>query len=442
MKKIFILSLAALALLSACKKDSLTDSTNSFTATIEQSAAKTTLDANRNVNWEQATDKININGVEFTCQNVDGTNHTQATFTSSSSVDANLNSPLYVAYYPASYYYDNAMHLPAIQNYDATTNGISNLPMYAQSDNHNLVFKNLCGVLAITVSSSDFSEVRSITVTADKRLNGAFEVQNGSTTPTIHFTGGTASDAEKMVTLFMETVVDITSGNKTFYIAIPDETYSSLKIDVIGKSSTSIIAKRMQTNSSSIRVERNKIYQIPFNGTKITNGAALAISASGLTTRNWVQLWNGGPLFATINLGETTMAGNTKKYGWSESASSNDSATMVWGSVWKVPTQAEMNELLLAASTTSSTKVSCDFISNGGVYGFSFKGRETDYTTNSLFLPDQQGTAAGGAGYYWSGTSASSDNGYSMNLWYDGSMRSSWQTYSKSYGQLILPILK
>ena len=442
MKKYLILSLAALALLSGCKKDNDGDAT-AFTATIEQSGDKTTLGSNNYPNWVQG-DKIKIEAVEFSASTVNGTT---ATFTSSNTVTAGADGK-YHAYYPADIYDGTTVTLPAIQTYDATANGIGNLPMYAESTGHNLVFKNLCGVLAITVQQSQMTTVKSITVKANgKRLNGAFTVSGYSTNnPTINFSSpSTSNAADTMVTLLMETAVEIPNGGQTFYIAIPAATdYTTLTIEVMGKftegGTEKTTAKRMRTNSTPKTIARNTIYSIPFSGSNVTSGTALVKSASGRTTCDWVQLWDGGPLWATVNVGatisdhnnlsataETVRGGSSISnyttanvgglYCWGGKTFTNfrvgtgtaqdgenadyyysdaigniagtdrDIAKGLWGSNWRMPTQAELNKLKNSTYCTWPSGFDTKGTSPNTIQGRTVTGAGTGYNSNSIFLP-------------------------------------------------------
>ena len=102
---------------------------------------------------------------------------------------------------------------------------------------------------------------------------------------------------------------------------------------------------------------------------------------------DWVQLWAGGPKFATTNLGETTATGYTATYAWTESGSATDAAATNWSSNWKVPTKDDLSELHLAASSTGSSNISCTYTQQGSVYGFLFTGTTSGYTDNSIFIP-------------------------------------------------------
>ena len=167
-----ILSIAVIAaafVAASCQKENLQENTapegnaSIFTATIETGAdTKTTVErvdgteVIYKTKWEN-TDKISINGVTYTAT-PDATDATKATFTKDSG-DAPTGP--FNAYFPANMYSDSKATLPETYDYE---DGKYNMPMYAQSSTTSLPFKNLCGVLAITVKGTDFTSVSSIEV--------------------------------------------------------------------------------------------------------------------------------------------------------------------------------------------------------------------------------------------------------------------------------------
>lgn len=125
----------------------------------------------------------------------------------------------------------------------------------------------------------------------------------------------------------------------------------------------------------------------------------------------WVQLWAGGPKFATENVKD-------KMY-WPEAAKTGDS--YVWGKNWRTPTKEEMEVFVpksgfygpdyenINAACTATYKLNKD-----GVYGVEFTGKQPGYTKSTLFLrTDGQNTGWDTAGYL---TSSVGDNGYGSNL--------------------------
>ena len=316
----------------------------------------------------------------------DGSIATKATFEKDG--DAATGST-FSAYYPADLYDGTTATLPATQDYEAGK--ISNLPMYAESTDHNLTFKNLCGVLAITVNSSDFSSVNSIEVKSDKQMNGAF---TASADGTLAFTSKTLEAADKMVTLNFASAKTI-SSSETFYIAVPANAAHNFIIKVTGNSKTKAMATKA---ASGINVERNTIYSITFS-------------------ENAIQLWADGPYFATCNLGATNPGDYGNYYAWGETTtkstynwstytlcsgsettmtkyctnssygtvdnktvleSGDDAATANWGNNWRMPTGDE-----LVNGTNCLYKMSSTWTAQNSHNGRQFTGSNG----NSIFLP-------------------------------------------------------
>jgi len=254
MKKTLILAAAAIAALSACTKEIEVTPINDtkapvFSATIEPET-KTTLANGTKVNWEN-TDEVSVNGTVYTV--APGSDATTATLTKKNSGDGSPASP-YKAYYPASMYSAGTATLPASYAY---TEGKFNMPMYAENTETTLAFKNLCGVLAITIPSTQMPSVTSITVSSDQQMNGAF---TATTAGVLTFDDKTLEAADKKVTLTFSEAKTITSS-ETFCIPVPAGTHNPLTITVTNGS----IVKVMKTKKTGgVSVERSKIYPITF----------------------------------------------------------------------------------------------------------------------------------------------------------------------------------
>ena len=454
MKKYVYMAVAAIAVLSSCTKEeesnaSLNDN-GSFYATIEDGSTRTTLDSDKKVLWSESH-KININGTAYTLSDGNGT--TKAKFTGES-----VSGTPYNAYYPANICSGTTATLPATQEYDATTNGISNLPMYAQSTTHDLVFKNLCGVLAITVPQSEMTTVSSITVYADQQLNGAISVNYNSGDPTVTFSPAQTADEYKKVTLTFASAKTI-STSETFYIAIPAQTYSTLDIVVAGEKAVTngtVTAKLLTSKASSMQVLRNNIYSITFSNATAIRGTA-AVSSTDRSSCGWVQLWKDGPRFAEFNVGATisdyanATVYNTANVGglyrWcatvpnnmrdnssasddhstSYNISTNDTSKKLWGDSWLMPEKAQLEAL---NSTENCDWSYCDgetslYASGCTLKGWKVSGKAgTVYASNNIFLPLAGYTWSGNgstgqtgvAGYYWSTALDGSDNAYRLDI--------------------------
>ncbi len=105
-------------------------------------------------------------------------------------------------------------------------------------------------------------------------------------------------------------------------------------------------------------------------------GTAKAVINNVEEDVDWVQLWAGGPKFATQNVTGTMT--------WT---AANENT--FWGGNWRVPTKDEMNGLVGNVAgditfTTSTVKV--EYLQKNNEFGFEFTGVQPGYTKNSIFL--------------------------------------------------------
>lgn len=120
-------------------------------------------------------------------------------------------------------------------------------------------------------------------------------------------------------------------------------------------------------------------------------------------TVGWVQLWAGGPKFATQNV--------AKRMNWTTAVKNE-----FWGGNWRVPTKDEMG--LSANDAVNVKKVNAVYCIENGVLGFKFTGITPGYTNVSLFLPANSGALDYyGEATYWTATQVGSNNaGYQLSL--------------------------
>ena len=133
-------------------------------------------------------------------------------------------------------------------------------------------------------------------------------------------------------------------------------------------------------------------------------GKANATIGSETKEIGWVQLWAGGPKFATQNVAGTMR--------WTAAKENT-----FWGPKWRVPTKDEMG--LFANYTVNTEKVSAVYRCNeNGVWGFEFTGITPGYTNVSLFLPANPGALdSRGEATYWTATPVGSNTaGYQLSL--------------------------
>ena len=126
--------------------------------------------------------------------------------------------------------------------------------------------------------------------------------------------------------------------------------------------------------------------------------------------KKWVQLWPGGPKFATENVAKTL--------NWSEATAK--SSAYVWGANWRTPTKDEMNFVNTVKDPTNEhnnrlipLNTKAEIQVQNGKYGILYTGIQPGYTDKSIFLPfDGDHSYLGGD--YW--TSTEGKKGYGTIL--------------------------
>lgn len=141
----------------------------------------------------------------------------------------------------------------------------------------------------------------------------------------------------------------------------------------------------------------------------------------------WVQLWAGGPKFATQNVAGTMT--------WTAAVNTN-----LWGDNWRLPTKEEMIGLVGSTDVGNSfmtNTVKVEYLQENNVFGFKFTGVQPGYTENSIFLPtveDEEHDAEAGYGRYWtSDPVAGTRTGYSFDLSYS---KGGFYTYTTHLSQV------
>lgn len=221
------------------------------------------------------------------------------------------------------------------------------------------------------------------------------------------------------------------------------------------------------TKQNSFKVTANGDYHLiwdakaELSSTRCTN---MVVSVNLLRWRDKVQLWEGGPYWATTNIGAEKPEdygyyfwwGDTVGYkrendkwvasdgsnsnfsftsgnaltrgksnstlqseGWTTAdgvlAPEHDAAHKHWGGDWRMPTYQELGDLYYMCDWTWTTM--------NGVNGYIVRGKG-DYASNSIFLPcagfgdGPSLVNTGSIGDYWSSVPGSDDNFYGDNFYY------------------------
>ena len=178
----------------------------------------------------------------------------------------------------------------------------------------------------------------------------------------------------------------------TYYVAVP----AGVQIAIYNGNT-----KRAATKAAGLTA--GKYYTVT---TSNVSGTAEATINGSTETIGWVQLWAGGPKFATENVKEKML--------WDEAAKTGDN--YVWGKNWRTPTNYEMMEFVpkdgLYGPDYENINAACTatYKSKDGVFGVEFTGKQPGYTKSTLFLPTDEKEHAN---YL---TSSDGDKGYGSSL--------------------------
>lgn len=173
-----------------------------------------------------------------------------------------------------------------------------------------------------------------------------------------------------------------------------------------------------------------------------TIGAAQATINGSEVEVIWVQLWENGPKFAEHNIGASKASEKGSPLTFAQATATGNN--YAWGSNWRTPTKDELNEFYNATYGGGSTKVKCEYATVDGVKGFRFTGKETGYTSNSIFIPAQDFVNADAYIYLWSSTETGSSNAWSLRIYryYNGTWYQGWYDVQKTSGFYVRPVLK
>lgn len=201
-----------------------------FTATTEEKAeTRTTISDNTNdfgsysLYWSKG-DEISIfdgnNTSYYTTEN-DGESYGEFTHKEGS---INLSAYVYTAFYPSKITKSN-MILPANQSY--VQNDVSDFPMVAISSTKDLEFKNMCGIIRLSINCEDtgFVDVSKISLSADNLgMSGEFSIGEDNAAIVVG-TDGVVLTCEVSVCLYKSVATD-------FNIVVPKGDYNPLKVKI------------------------------------------------------------------------------------------------------------------------------------------------------------------------------------------------------------------
>lgn len=122
----------------------------------------------------------------------------------------------------------------------------------------------------------------------------------------------------------------------------------------------------------------------------------------------WVQLWAGGPKFATENV--------KQKMKWEDAVKTGDN--YVWGKNWRTPTKEEMNGFIKNGYEVNTDNVKVVYTLKNGVYGLEFTGVQPGYTKSTLFFPSDVQNPDYGEGIYLTSSNGQAEHGLGSGFMY------------------------
>lgn len=385
MKKTLLFLIAATAMMmTGCSNDDFGGATQGMTlnATVEQPASRATMTEETDGNYQFIfTDKDQINVTNTQVSNYYTFTKLGETFTSTDAKTTTAAADWY-AYFPGNTVNlaGQTGDLTGVANYYACAGKTASATTGA--DGLTIALKPQVAILRI-VKVDGNSTTCNINVKTSEGYVSSLEAAKGTTKFTVKTSGSKVSLLNKQ-------------DPGIYYIAVP----AGVKIAIFN-GDTQLKATK------DPGLTAGKYYTVT---TGDVTGKANATINGEIKEVKWVQLWAGGPKFATQNV-DGTMS-------WTAA-----NANTFWGGNWRVPTKDEMNGLVGSSTdnsfTTNSVKV--EYLQENNEFGFKFTGVQPGYTRNSIFLPvvgEKHDILSGHSNYWTSYQDASTKYCSTLSLWY------------------------
>ena len=420
-------------------------------------------------------------GAKFTTDAATG--ETSAEFTGTVASGSALGS---YAVYPYSdkhsFTSDKALmyNLPATYTYNKVESGIfsktedetttyrstsTNIPMVGTINGESIDFKHIGGLVVIRIDKM-FDKEGILTVTADQQLCGDFTIGDLSADGAAIVTSTSAATTDnKTVKITFSGATG--KGVGVFCLPLATGSYSGVKIEI------NYGYEKQTVNYGNLYVARGSVNAIPLYTISRALGKWSESGSGGTYTLNGQKFVDLGlsVLWATCNVGASASTEDGNYYAWGEVETKksymgigykyginlqnftkynttdglktleaeDDAATMNWGSGCRMPTYAEIGELMNTDNCTWTwTTVS-------GVNGYKVTSRITGYTNRSIFLP-----ASGSfshsmlyshniKGYYRSSSLMNSDSEFTHILYF-WNENTQFLTEYRTDGETVRPV--
>lgn len=133
-------------------------------------------------------------------------------------------------------------------------------PMYAESDNNQLAFKHLCGLLKLHLTKANVT-IKTIVITASSVINGNYSVNYNAGNPQLIYMDG----GSNTTTLQIIPARSISEGNDIF-LYLPEGDYTDLQIELVAADESFCV----KTANTTIPVRRSRYTSITLGENDLT----------------------------------------------------------------------------------------------------------------------------------------------------------------------------
>lgn len=210
-------------------------------------------------------------------------------------------------------------------------------------------------------------------------------------------------------------------GAGVYYVVVP----AGEKISVYNGNKSLYSDNNPMSTTKADGLKAGKYYTLT---TGMTKGSAKNSLGEDI---DWVQLWPGGPKFATKNV--------AKKLNWSEATAKG--SAYVWGANWRTPTEDELT--FVSEQTLTPINAKAEVKVQDGVPGILCTGIQPGYTDKTIFLPSNNGSEDYFEGSY--STSTEGENSNCVTLGFAGAGSQFYMHFhrgnSTQTANLVRPVL-
>ena len=167
-----------------------------------------------------------------------------------------------------------------------------------------------------------------------------------------------------------------------------------------------------------------------------TTGTATATINGELKTIGWVQLYYGGPRFATENV--------AKEMSWDDAIKTGDE--YIWGKHWRTAKKEELDFVEEDGIKPKEENIDLEFSTDNGVKHFKYTGVQPGYRFNEMIIPfTKKGEEAG---VYWTSSTDGTyidgnptGTGFTISDWYGNGLVNYFSPFQRYIHYSVRPVL-